>query len=464
MHVVVVGGGLLGLSTAYYLARDGHRVTVCESGTQLGGLATDVDVDGIQVDRFYHCILSADQHLIDLIDQVGLRDQLRMRPVRAGFFASGKTYSISTPLDMLRFPPLRPSDRLRLVRSLLACRRVKDWHALEEIDVESWLRKLSGGRVFDAVWRPLLSAKFDGNFAQTPATYIWSRTVRMTDTRSAGGQRELAGHLVGGYRVLADRLAQVITELGGQVRVDYPVDALRTAGGRVVGVRSGAEWLDCDAAVLTLPLPLSARLLRSRVEVSDTPAETVHAIDAYAAQVEAIQGYLGVVCVLLMLRRPLSSYYTLYLAEKNLPFTAVIETTNLIDPALVGGRHLVYLPKYVDPDSEIFHISENAIRAWFVDKLRTIYPDFRDDDIIAAPVFKARHVEPLHPLGSFGTVPPIETPLDGLWLGSTKHFYPRLNNGDAVTRLGAQLAAAVARDAPATTPGEAVGSPHLVPA
>ena len=53
-----------------------------------------------------------------------------------------------------------------------------------------------------------------------------------------------------------------------------------------------------------------------------------------------MQGYLGVICVLLALRRPLSPYYTLYLADGSLPFTAVIETTNLIDPELVGGHHL----------------------------------------------------------------------------------------------------------------------------
>ncbi len=200
MKVVVVGGGLLGLSTGYYLARAGHRVTVLEASGQLGGLATDVEVAGTRIDRFYHCILNADRHLLGLIDEVGLRDELRMHPVRAGFHTAGKTSPISTPLDLLRFPPLGLIDRLRLVRSLLACQRVKNWHALERIDVESWLRRLSGDHVFQTVWRPLLSAKFDGNFAATPATYIWSRTVRMTDTRSAGGTRELAGHLGGIHR------------------------------------------------------------------------------------------------------------------------------------------------------------------------------------------------------------------------------------------------------------------------
>ncbi|HEX5167354.1 MAG TPA: NAD(P)/FAD-dependent oxidoreductase, partial [Thermomicrobiales bacterium] len=448
MKTVVIGGGLLGLGTGYELAKAGHHVTVLEAGDRLGGLATDVEVAGITVDRFYHCILNSDTHLMNLIDEVGLSDEMRMHPVKAGFLHDGRVHSISSPLDLLRFPPLRPLDRLRLVRSLFACKRVKDWEQLEEVDVETWLRGLSGDRVWDTVWRPLLSAKFDGNFSSTPATYIWSRTVRMTETRSSGGAKELAGHLVGGYRTLVERLAEKIREHGGEVRTSTPVRRLVTRAGAIEQVVTDDATFDCDAAILTVPLPLAARLLADReingIEDSDRTA----AIDGYRKQVEAIEGYLGVVCVLLLLDRPLSEYYTLYLADSSLPFTAVIESTNLIDPVHVGGKHLVYLPKYVDSDSEIFAMSDLDIRGWFLRELRRIYPDLRDEEIVAAPVFRAPHVEPLHPIGSFGTVPTTATPIDGLVLGSTKHFYPKLNNGDAVLRLATRLATEATSRAP----------------
>lgn len=440
MEIVIGGGGMLGLSTGYYLARAGHRVTILEAGAQLGGLATDVEVGGIRVDRFYHCILNADEHAIGLIDEVGLRDQLCMGPVKAGFHTNGKTYPMSTPVDLLRFPPLRVIDRLRLVRALLTCRRIANWQALEAVDVESWLRGLSGDRVFDTVWRPLLSAKFDGAFTRTPATYIWSRTVRMTDTRSTGGAREMAGYLIGGYRTLAERLAEKIAAMGGEVRLNAPIAEVVTDGEAVIGVRAAGEFVPADAVVLTTPLPLTARLLHGRTVSGVEGDDQRNAIEEYTRQVEGMQGYLGIICVLLMLDKPLSPYYTLYLADDELPFTAVMEATNLIDPVHVGGKHLVYLPKYLDPTSELFQMTDDEIRSWFLSSLRRIYPALRDEDIIAAPVFRAPHVEPLHPLGSFGTVPPTRTPIDGLFIGSTKHFYPRLNNCDAVTRLGAAIA------------------------
>lgn len=440
MRVTVVGGGLLGLSVGYRLSKQGHSVRILESGDRLGGLTADVEVGGSQVDRFYHCILNSDDHLLKLVDEVGLSDELRMKPVRAGFFWNGKTYSISTPMDLLRFPPLGPLDRMRLIRSLLACRRIKDWQTLEQIDVSTWLRRLSGDKVFETVWRPLLSAKFNGSFSEVPATYIWSRTVRMTDTRSAGGSRELAGHLVGGYRTLAERLAQQIRDNGGDVQLNVTVDGLECFDGSVRAVHAGDRVYDSDSVVLTTPLPISARLLRGRKVRGHESSELAERIDAYSEHVERVEGYLGVICVLLMLKRPLSPYYTLYLADSNLPFTAVIETTNLIDPQLLDGHHLVYLPKYLSPKDELFDMSDHVISTWFVDSLRRIYPDLHEEDIVAAPVFRAPFVEPLHPLGHSQDIPSTRTPVQGLYLGSTKHFYPRLNNADAVTRLGARLA------------------------
>lgn len=444
MHVAIAGAGLMGLITAYRLAKTGYQVGVYEASGQLGGLASDVEVAGVRVDRFYHCILNADDDLIELITEVGLGESLRMHPVRAGFLADGTIHPISTPLDLLRFPPLSLRDRLRLIRSLLACRRITEWKQLEQVDVETWLRTRSGDEVFERVWRPLLSAKFDGNFSQTPATYIWSRTVRMSDTRTSGGRRELSGHLVGGYQTLCQRLGERITELGGEIHLNCPIEGIGTRQGAVTDIAVRGGTVPIDALVLTTPLPITGRLLATRRSDGLEGDERRAAIDAYVRQVQAVDGYLGVICLLLMIRRRLTPNYTLYLADETLPFTAIIETTNIIDPSLVGNRHLVYLPKYVDPESPIFGLPDDQIRHWFLGELRRVFPDLRDEEIIAAPVFRAPHVEPLHPMGSLDTIPDTRTPIDGIWIGSTKHFYPRLNNGNSVTWLASELSNQVA--------------------
>ncbi len=66
-----------------------------------------------------------------------------------------------------------------------------------------------------------------------------------------------------------------------------------------------------------------------------------------------------------MLRRPLSGYYLTYLMD-DLPFTAVVEMTALVDPEQLGGHALVYLPKYVAPDDPLFDVPDDEIEARFL--------------------------------------------------------------------------------------------------
>ena len=64
--VGIVGGGVLGLTTAYRLARQGVRVAVYEASGNLGGLVGTFDLGGYEVDRFYHVVLPTDDRVIAL--------------------------------------------------------------------------------------------------------------------------------------------------------------------------------------------------------------------------------------------------------------------------------------------------------------------------------------------------------------------------------------------------------------
>ncbi len=160
--------------------------------------------DGTEVDRFYHAILSSDNHLRTLCEELGIADQLRFNETRMGFFYKEKIHSMNNILEFLRFPPLGWIDRFRLGITVLYAQFIRDWHSLESISVEKWLLRLSGKRTYENIWRPMLKAKFDGSFENTPATYIWARLVRMNSTRSGASQKEEAGHLIGGYVTLIE--------------------------------------------------------------------------------------------------------------------------------------------------------------------------------------------------------------------------------------------------------------------
>lgn len=430
--VDIVGGGIGGLVLARSLLQRGLQVRVWERARSLGGLMgrTHIAELGVEVDRYYHAILSSDATLMQLIDELGLRGSLHMRATRMGFYHGGRTYPMSTPLEFLRFPPLSMIDRARLAYTILAARRVRDWRALEQVPVLDWLRELSGERVVETIWKPLLRAKFDGGFEQVPATYIWSRLVRTTSSHGKGGTRELMCFLEGGYMQLIEALAADITRRGGTINLGAKVEQVQFQGGRAAGVIVDGQPINGDGVALTIQTPAARTLLPARL----------------AGQSERwgrLGEYLGIVCVMAVLRRRVTPYYTLNITDERVPFTGVIETTNLIDPAYTGGYHLVYLPKYVSAGSPYARMGEEELAQSFTARLLQMFPDLSAGDIAAVRVGRERLVEPLHPVGRTDDIPPIVGDVPGLFLANAAQIYPQLTNGESVVAHAGLAAEAI---------------------
>jgi protoporphyrinogen oxidase len=432
-RVGIVGGGILGLTTAYRLARAGVDTAVFERSSDLGGLVGAFDFDGRRVDRFYHVVLPTDDRVRGLAEELGLGDRFRFRPTAVGFYDGGRLCSMNSLGEFLAFPLLPLRDRLRLAAFVARCQLKSTYEDLDEIPILDWLERLCGRRIVDRLWRPLLDSKFDGRFDDLPATYLWARTRRMSATRDRSG-REIMGWLEGGYETLIDGLVAAIRKLGGEVHAETPVERVVAAGGRASGLVVGGRLRAFDQVVLTLVPPQARRLLPEELLV-EAPADRCR--------------YLGVVCVLLRLAQSVSPYYTLNITDRRIPLTTVVETTHVVDPAHAGGR-LMYAAKYVDPSHPDLTRPAEDVESDYVGHVRTIFPDLRHEDVLGAVVQRARIVEPVHRLGGARLLPEM-FPIPGLALASTVHVYPENVNGQAVIGVADRLSQGLLARMPART-------------
>jgi protoporphyrinogen oxidase len=440
MKVGIVGGGMMGACLGYYLSREGVQVEIFEASPTLGGLAGPINLEpGVAVDRYYHTILSSDSYLIALCEELGIADHLRFQETRTGFFTPKGIYSMNNVVDFLRFPPLSWVDRFRLGVTILAAQLIKDWHALEGISVEAWLKRWSGEGAFQNLWKPMLKAKFDGSFAETPATYMWSRLVRMKSARGGASQKEMAGHLIGGYETLANALTERILAAGGIIHLQTPVQEIHIERGRATGLQVQGKLHAFDAVVATLPVPHFRRM--------------IPAANPDYQEFLGLTTYLGVICPLLALDRPLTDFWTLNIADDRMPFTGVIETTAYIDPKYVGGYHLVYLPKYTQPDGDWLKVPDEEIRRVWLETLEQMFPDFDRAWIRHFRIHRERFVEPIHPLNGFQQIPDIRTPVENLYLATTAQIYPALTNVESISRHARKTADLMIEARRASVPG-----------
>src|SRR3981081_1480778 len=74
--VVIVGGGISGLSTAYFLSRAGIPVTIIEREPKLGGLIQTEHIDGCVVEAGPDSFITNKPGARELIDELGMSDDV----------------------------------------------------------------------------------------------------------------------------------------------------------------------------------------------------------------------------------------------------------------------------------------------------------------------------------------------------------------------------------------------------
>jgi protoporphyrinogen oxidase len=414
------------MTLAHRLAQGGRSVTLYEASDELGGLAAPWRLGDVVWDRHYHVTLLSDRHLRALLAELGLEPEMEWAVTRTGFFTDGRLLSMSNSLEFLRFPPLGLVGKARLAATILYAARVKDWRALERETVESWLRRWSGDRTFEKIWRPLLRSKLGESYRETSAAFIWATIARMYEARRSGLKKEMFGYVPGGYARILGRFREALEKEGVALRLGEPTRTV-AAEARGIVVESAKGRMQFDQVVLTVPAPLVSSLCPGLSEAEKALFQGVR--------------YQGIVCASVLLPEPLSPYYVTNITDSGLPFTAVIDMGNVVDRRHFGGRALVYLPKYAAADEAIFAKTDDEIRDEFLGAVARMHPRFDPRSVLCFRVSRVKHVFALTTLGYSDRLPSTTTSLPGVHAVTSAHILNNTLNVNATVKLANAAAA-----------------------
>lgn len=427
--MTIVGAGFTGLSAAYELARQGVHVTVLEADSGIGGLAAAFDVAGEKLDRFYHHWFTNDLAVMGLIEELGLEDRVTVSPTNTGVYYANHFFKLSTPWDLLNFTPLTFADRIRLGLLALRARRVKDWRQLEGKTAHEWLRELGGENVYRVVWQPLLTGKFGPYAQEVSAVWFWNKLKLRGGSRGRGGEERLA-YFKGGFIGLAEALAARVCALGGRIELNAPVTSVEHTGGEW-RTTTAAGVVSSERVILTTALPLAADMVRGWA-----PPEFLRSL-------QRIQ-YIGNVCLVLELDRSLSSTYWLNVNEPSFPFVGVIEHTNFERPETYGGRHIVYLSKYLPTSDPLYAMDADGLLDYALPFLQTMFPKLERGWIQAHHLWRSPWSQPIVEKHYASLIPPEDAQPEGLHICSMAQIYPEDRGTNYAIRAGRALGARLA--------------------
>ncbi len=309
--------------------------------------------------------------------------------------------------EFLRLPSLRLIDKFRLGVTMLYASRVNNWQRLEKITAERWLSRWSGSTHLPRVLAASAALETGRQRRQSIGCVHLGDHETAVPARTSGAKTEKLGFARTGYAQILDSLLAAITEAGVELHTDTIVELVKpnSDGGVTVTVANGTQH-DFDKVVVTTTAPVIGH------EWSRASAPpSVSRLDAII--------YQGIVCASLVLDRPLGGFYVTNITDDGFPFTGVIEMTALTGTGIIGGKHLVFLPRYTTADDEAWQWSDDEAIDRFVAGLQRMYPEFTADNVIEAKVSRVRNVLAVSTLNHSQSIPPVWTSVPGVAIVSS---------------------------------------------
>jgi protoporphyrinogen oxidase len=375
------------------------------------------------------------------VKELGLNAKLFWQKTKSGFYGEKKLVSFSSSIDFVRFPFLSLWQKFRLAVGILFSVMIKNPRKIDGILAQDWLIKVFGRKVHANFWEPLLRSKFGAAKNRISSTFIWATINRLYGARSSSRKQEKMGQVRGGYQTILSEAEKRLSELKVRIITNAAVNMARFDG-KLPGERLANEtvFLSTEAGefrfnkvLFTVPSPLVIKIL------GDPD-------DQDYWQILRGTEYLRVICVLLILGRTLSPYYLINLLDQDLPFTGIIETTNIFAPKDTDNKHLIYLPRYMTQDDPINGFSDDQIVELFLNGLRRVFPDLGNGEILHSSVFRENYVQPLTGLGSLEHIPTYRTPRRNVFLANTSLIRSSTLNNNAAVQLAQEAAETILAD------------------
>lgn len=426
MKYVVLGAGPMGLMAAMELLKRGHEVDIYERDDRIGGMSASFDFDGLEIERYYHFICKTDYALFDLLKELGLSEKLRWTDTKMGFFYNGKLYKWGTPFALLAFDGLDFISKIRYGVHAMYAKGIKDWRPFDKLRATAWLRKWIGERAYKVLWKSLFDLKLFEYSDDISAAWIGTRIKRVALSRR-NLMQESMGYLEGGSATLLNQMERFIVERGGRIHLKSGIDKVNVTNGRVSSIAVGGEQRPCGALISTAPIQYVPRL------VPDLPAE-------FAARIDNIKN-IPVACVILKLKHPLSENFWMNINDASIEIPGVIEYSNLnqMSPSVV------YAPFYMPKTHPKWVRSNDELIDEVVGYLSKINAAFSPDWVMARHCHRYDFAQTICPPGFYEALPPMKTPMGGLFMADTSYYYPEdrsINESIAVARALVESAVA----------------------
>jgi protoporphyrinogen oxidase len=419
----VVGGGPLGLSAAFELARRGLEVHLIDRGKNLGGLTEPFDFDGVMAEKYYHFFYWNDSAWAEsFLEKVGTPGDVEWKDIRSKTFFRGRFVDFDSPLKVLS---LAGRSFLKTLWTLLKLKFRAPPLSLDKQSALRWAERQFGAAFSDTIWRPLLTSKFGSHASNISALWLASRLRRHMSTQVGRGNRCRFGYLKGTYAPAIHAVGRIVTEGGGRLRLGSGLRSISFSEDLVSGLSlDSGEYIPIAGEDLVF---------------SALPFHDLKELPGIVERLPYLADFDGVGAIVYMIKlsEHLSDAYWTTVTDPEIDFNVVIQQNLLFENA---PEKVVYMSRYLEKgDPRLSSWDDREIRSRFVKGLQRIYPGFQESMILADRVFKPRSAAPVPRIDTFANLPSYETRYRNFFHGAYEQIFPEDRGVGNSIHLGAGM-------------------------
>lgn len=265
--IAIVGAGITGLTVGHELEKRGLPFVVFEARDRVGGVMWTRRADDGQPLDVGPQRTRLTGEVRSLVEEVGLEDELvrGAEGLPVFVYRDGRLRPVPfTPGEAIRTDLLSWPEKLRVLAEPATGGLRSD-----ETVAGFFTRKFGGG-AYRAMIGPMYGGLYASDPARMPARHALATVLEefglaggsllLRFLRGMGAARDAVPTV--SFREGMQALPRALAgRLGERVRLEAPVSALRRNGDARFAVDVGAEAVEADAVVLTLPAPDAARIL-----------------------------------------------------------------------------------------------------------------------------------------------------------------------------------------------------------
>lgn len=411
--IAILGGGLTGLTAAYYLSKKNYQITLFEKETVLGGLAAGFKKKDWQwfLERTVHHLFVNDWEIRSLALEVGYNKIFFKSPLTASF-DNYRTFPVDSPQDLLNIPDLSFVDKIRCGLVLAFLKLSPFLPIYEKYSAEAFLKKYLGEEGWKRMFQGLFRKKF-GKYAENIlASFIWARIKKRT---------KKLGYFEGGFQAFINFLQEFLEKSGVTIKKETQVEKIEKTKEKIF-----INNEDFDKVISTLPTPVLVKISQKIFPKN------------YHQQLTKIK-YLHAVSLILETKKPvIDKVYWLNVLDEKLPLMGVFAQTNFVDKKYYGNHHLTYIGWYADFSSRIWQMDKERLLEFVLPYLNKI-GSLKKEEIVDNFLFKASYAQPIFDKDFLKNKPDFQTPINNFYIANLDMTYPYDRGTNYAVKLGKEV-------------------------